>query len=334
MPRELRGAAKSPWRGCYAVKMKRWWIVVLTALSLAACQDLARKPSAATHATVAPQALQGEFDNHEQAWLAHENAPGNVPPPHVVVSIEPTRLADWAVWHVRLDATPELTATWAIHSAAQADGTSVWVPHRALASTTAPPATFDAKQWTPLDACALRGKTGQRMDADTAQCTAIAPGIGAEAALLPLSIEHEGEFLHVRLYSDQARGADAREDARLVRWFKGWAAVNGGGPKADAASRDWHMDRSVRIGSEGGRFALKWRDGSPSGYSLALERLTYRDGNVPVLKLSVIEDADGHALVYAWANPEATRIGINLGWVQVGLDLEGDATAANAKEQR
>ncbi|HEV7491923.1 MAG TPA: hypothetical protein VGO25_14050 [Rhodanobacteraceae bacterium] len=310
--------------------MKRWCIVLI-ALSLAGCQDLQRKPSGAAHAKAPAQALQGEFDNHEQAWLAHENAPGNVPPPHVVVSIDPTSHADWTIWHVRLDASPQLEATWAMHSSADSKGTPVWIPHRALEATTAPASAFDAKQWTALDACALRGAIGQRMDADVAGCTAIAPGIGTQASLLPLSVEHDGEWLHVRLYADQARGADAREDARLVRWFKGWAAVNGGGPKAEATNRDWHMDRGVRIGSEGGRFALKWRDGSPTGYSLSLERLTYREGNVPVLKLSVIEDADGHALVYAWANPEATRIGINLGWVQVGLDLDSGATATNAK---
>jgi hypothetical protein len=84
----------------------------------------------------------------------------------------------------------------------------------------------------------------------------------------------------------------------------------------------------VRIGSEGGRYALHWRDGAPSGYSLALERLTYRDGNVPVLKLSVVSDADGSTLAYAWANPEATRIGINLGWVQIGLSREDQPVAA------
>jgi hypothetical protein len=47
---------------------------------------------------------------------------------------------------------------------------------------------------------------------------------------------------------------------------------------------------------------------------------------VPVLKLSIVGDADGATLAYAWANPEASRIGINLGWVQVGLDRE-DAAA-------
>jgi hypothetical protein len=41
---------------------------------------------------------------------------------------------------------------------------------------------------------------------------------------------------------------------------------------------------------------------------------------VPVLKLSVVDDRNGRTLAYAWANPEATRIGLSLGWVQVGLD--------------
>ncbi len=90
------------------------------------------------------------------------------------------------------------------------------------------------EQWTPLDACALRSTASApyRASADTAACTAVAPGIGATAALLPLAIEREGEWLHIRLYADQARGADAREDAREVRWFAGWAALNGGGPKS------------------------------------------------------------------------------------------------------
>ena len=84
------------------------------------------------------------------------------------------------------------------------------------------------------------------------------------------------------------------------------------------------MDRGVAIGSEGGRYPLKYRDGNASGYALVLERLTYREGNVPVLKLSVVDDG-GRTIAYAWANPEATRIGINLGWVQVGLDRKESA---------
>jgi hypothetical protein len=299
------------------------------ALSLAGCQDLHRADSAHAHATASP--MQGVFDNHEQIWRDREAAPGGALPPHVLVSIDATPQADWSIWRIRFEATPVLEATWAFRSVAEANGAMAWIPYRSLIAAPAEASAFDPKQWAPLDACTLRsatrGAASLQVNADVAACTAIAPGIGAQAALLPLGFEREGEWLHIRLYADQARGADAREDARLVRWFGGWAAINGGGPKADAASRDWHMNRGLRIGSEGGRFELNWRDSSPSGYSLTLERLTYREGNVPVIKLSIVEDASGNALAYSWANPEATAIGINLGWVQVGLQREAAGTA-------
>jgi hypothetical protein len=163
-----------------------------------------------------------------------------------------------------------------------------------------------------------------RVVADVAACAAIVPGIGAAAALLPLTVERTGEFLHVRLYADQARGVDAREDTRKVETYAGWAAINGGGPKGAGVGDDWHMNRAMRVGSEGGRAALTWRDGKPSGYSLGLERMTYREGNVPVLKLSIIDDANGATVGYSWVNPEATRIGLNMGWVQVGLERTVD----------
>jgi hypothetical protein len=299
---------------------------VLLALSLVGCHDV-RRTTASAGTRSAPTVSQGIYDNHEQVWAAHENAMGSAQPPHVVVTIEPTNRPDWALWHVQLDASQPIEALWAIQSVTQTDGSVALVPHRLLAAmptTVVPP--FDPAQWAALDACTLRTPSRATVaGADLASCAAIVPGIGTEAALLPLAIERDGDWLHVRLYADQARGADAREDLRLVRWFTGWAAINGGGPKADAASRDWHMDRALRIGTEGGRYALKWRDGNASGYSLVLERLTYREGNVPVLKLSVVGDADGATLAYAWANPEATRIGINLGWVQVGLEREAEA---------
>ena len=304
--------------------MKRIAFFVL-ALSLVACQNVRRAPSA-PNAAPAPPASQGIYDNHAQVWQAHERAPGAAQPPHVVVTIEPTNQADWTLWHVHLDAAPPIEAVWAIHTVGQPDGAVALVPHRPLVAAPAAAPALDAQQWAALDACTLRKSVNASVaSADLAACSAIVPGIGAEAALLPLAIERDGEWLRVRFYADQARGADAREGLRLVRWFTGWAAINGGGPKADAASRDWHMDRTLRIGTEGGRYPLKWRDGSASGYSLVLERLVYREGNVPVLKLSVVGDADGSTLAYAWANPEATRIGINLGWVQVGLDREDTA---------
>jgi hypothetical protein len=307
--------------------MNRLLIACVLALTLAACQTLGRPTPSSTHPSVAAAAT-GVYDNHEQVWNAREN-PGVLAPVHVVASIEATSHDEWSTWQVRLDAAPALEANWAMRRTAD-KGSVVLLPHRPIVASPAQGKAFDAKQWTPLDACALRGTSdtkGLHLTADASACAVLAPGIGAQAALLPLSLEQEGEWLHLRLYVDQARGADTREDLRLVQAFSGWAALNGAGPTGGADSNDWHMDRKVSLGTEGGRYALVYRDGRPSGYSLALERLTYRDGNVPVLKLSVVEDASARTLAYAWANPEATRIGINLGWLQVGLDRTGTASA-------
>lgn len=294
---------------------------VLALVLLAACQSSPRRPDSVVVATTDwSGALPGEYDNHEQVEQAGAAA---IPNLRLVVEAMPTR--GWFVWRTRLRSDSVLEATWLLRVDTAADGSLVFVPHRPLAKNAATGSTFDAAQWVALDACALRGPVpanGLVARADAAACATVAPGVGVEAALLPLSIEQQGEIVRVRVYADQARGADAHAVARRVQWFGGWAAINGAGDKATAESRDWHMDKGLRLDNEGGQASLKWRDGKPSGHSLLLERLTYRDGSTPVLKLSLVEDASGHAIAYAWANPEATSIGLNLGWVQVGLTRE------------
>lgn len=308
--------------------MKPELLLPLFVLLLSACATVQRiAPGRATTVVTAnAMVLAGEYDNHEQVSSARSMSTP-VAPPHVVFTLEATTKADWSIWHVRYDATPALAATWAVRrSASAASGVSLIV-YRPIVDTPAPASTFDEKQWAPLDACAMHGAAtveGIRVAADVAACAAIVPGIGAAASLLPLAVEREGEWLHVRLYADQARGVDAREDARKIETYAGWAAINGSGPKGAGSGDDWHMNRTMSLGSEGSHAALTWRDGKPSGYSLGLERMTYREGNVSVLKLSVIDDANGSTMAYAWANPEATRIGLNLGWVQVGLERVAD----------
>jgi hypothetical protein len=307
--------------------MSRFPFLVLFATALVGCQSM--QPAALKRASAGAQsaaALDGVYDNHEQVWNAGGNV-GGIAPPHLRVGIEATADHAWSIWQIHLDAGAPLDVRWAMRRIVQ--GTRlVLLPHRALVADPAQGKAFDSTQWVPLEACALHGDDApavMRVAADPATCAALAPGIGVQAALLPLSVERDGEWLRVRLYADQARGPDAREDLRKVRIYGGWAAVNGAGQDASADSQDWHMERSIRLASEGGRTALKWRDGQPSGYSLQLERLTYRDGNVPVLKLSVVEDATQRTLAYAWSNPEASHIGINLGWVQVGLERDAGA---------
>jgi len=298
-------------------------VPVLVAALLCGCHASGLRGTRAASAD-APAIAAGEYDNHEQAWAAAQSAGGGVVP-HVRLSLRAQR-DDWMLWDVRADGAVPLRAQWAMRRVAGEGGARL-VPHRALVATPGTDQAFDPSQWAALDACALRrvhDTAAATYAADAASCAVLAPGIGASAALLPLSLLLDGEFVRARFYVDQARGDGAREDLRRVRDYAGWVAINGAGPAAAADSTDWHMDRSMRIGNEGGRSPVRFRDGTPSGYSLQLERLTYRDGNVPVLKLSVVADADGRTVAYAWSEPRAARIGLNLGWIQVGLDAAPD----------
>lgn len=303
--------------------------LVLACFVLSACQTFRRADALVVTSDDWRGDLVGEFDNHEQVVQAR---PAAIPQVHFVVTA--LAQAGWYAWRAQLRTDTLLEATWLLRVELAADGAVVLIPHRPLVADPAIDSTFDAAQWIALDACALRAaaSAGPLMaKADAASCATVAPGVGVEAALLPLSIEQRADGMRVRLYADQARGVDAHADARRIRWFGGWAAINGAGANATAASVDWHMSQDLRIGSEGGRTALKWRDGKPSGYALLLERLTYREGNTPVLKLSLVEEASQRAVAYAWANPEATRIGLNLGWAQIGLERATDPAVKAAR---
>ena len=126
-----------------------------------------------------------------------------------------------------------------------------------------------------------------------------------------------------------AHKADAANPQQSGRWFAGWGAINGGGPHARATNDDWHMQNGLRLSVGGTRVPLLWRDGAASGYSLELKQVNYPERKLSVLQLNVIEDASGKPLTYVWADDKADSIGLNLGWLQVGLQLEAVPPPSN-----
>ncbi len=114
----------------------------------------------------------------------------------------------------------------------------------------------------------------------------------------------------------------APASAAQPRTFAGWAAINGGGPHARASNDDWHLQNDLRMNEGGGRIKLHWRDGVEAGYSLELKHQAYPERKLDVLQLEVIEDANGKTLTYVWTDDSAHAIGLNLGWLQVGLQVE------------
>lgn len=315
-------------------------LLAASALLLTACGALpVRTPNAQDVAV--PQELAGEYDNHAERW--NETAGGKqTPAVNAAPAIHhwlshPGGNRDQLLWRLVLpDTTPVQEARWLLVN--EKNG---FVPYRPLSAEAeavfqnpARSVRIDEKSWAPLNACTLKAaasRNGLAFAADPAACSALLPGIGATAALLPLRFELVNDRLRVVTVADQARGVDAATLSQRVRWFTGWDALNGGGARASAENNDWHLHRDLRLHSEGGRVALKYRDGAASGYSLELARLTYRESNAEVLRLAVIEDATGKMLSYVWGDPDARRIGLSLGWLQVGLEAE--ATSRDARTQ-
>ncbi len=326
----------------YAGAMKRsiqMGMAVLLLTGLWGCQALTpahpSKSNPAGPEKISPRTLaemlSGEYDNHEQVWRSQNATPAA--PVHHRLLLAAHQAENHAVllWRLDLMAKTPLTAIWLYRIESRADGKSIQlIPHRAIdpskmaARVSDPkPFEFNDAEWTAFPACTLVGewKHAQLNAAvDRILCNAVLPELGETSALLPLRVSNLEEGLSVATLADQARGEDADERARRVRWFGGWSALNGAGPQAKADSNDWHSRYDLRLHNEGGRTPLRWRDGAASGYSIELSRLTYAESKTPVLKLAVIEDASGKTLIYTWANPEATRIGINMGWLQIGLE--------------
>ena len=319
-------------------------VLLFGLLALAGCQNLGSGPQHARSAAGSDagalaslaSALPGDYDNHEQverARAANKSGTG-IAPMHVQHSIRVVESArDSVTWLWRLS-VPGKTASssiWLLNARVTADGHHVrLVPSRptdtasaqALFADTAKAFHFDAAQWAELDPCAQNGQwDGAKFSAaaNVDSCSALLPGLGQDAALLPLRISIDADMLRVATFADSSRGADAIEEARRVHWYDGWAAINGGGPNAKSDNNDWHLQRDLHLSSEGGRAALHWRDGAPSGYTLELERTSYPERKLSVLQLNVIEDGSGRTITYVWTDPGASAIGLNLGWLQVGF---------------
>jgi hypothetical protein len=309
-------------------------------LVLAGCQSLTAgggaRPAAGADDALArlATALPGDYDNHEQVVHATAQDAGGtgLVPLRIAHTIRlVSRASNEVVWLWQLRTKTRAQASlWLFRAQADVQGSLHLTPYRPLDPAAAAaqfadagkaPA-YDAAKWTELAPCAETGAwkdDGFSAAANVEACSALLPGLGEDAALLPLRVAIAGEMLRTQTFADRTRGDAAGEDARRVRWYSGWAAINGGGPHATAQNQDWHLQRELRLGSEGDRVPLRWRDGTPSGYSLELERTSYPERKLSVLQLNVVEDASGNTLTYVWTDPHADAIGLNLGWLQGGF---------------
>lgn len=122
----------------------------------------------------------------------------------------------------------------------------------------------------------------------------------------------------------ESAGDGRKETVELapVRWFQGWAGVRGR-DRDGSGEGEWQVERRLRVHDGGGTSSLP--DAGDRAHALRLERLTWPNSGIRMLRLSVVDPASGEVIAYAWAPTDADRIGIHLGWLQAGLRAKGGA---------
>lgn len=96
-----------------------------------------------------------------------------------------------------------------------------------------------------------------------------------------------------------------------VRYFECWAMV-----QKDDEAGEWESIRDLRVNDQGGVAEITTSDAEPRHFRMQLMRTEFPTGPKPeVLSMHVFEEDAEKALTYAWTEPDADIIGLNLGWM-------------------
>jgi hypothetical protein len=276
------------------------------------------------------QWLPGVFDNFQQV---SEEREAKAPRPHervhaVLARVAVPSLGDhvFLIEHSRPDAPSSgATLRFLVLSAAPAGAIEEQVFDLGGAQRAVDPVK-DAAWLAGLPAAAFRPLPGcdatWRREGDAfvgvtkaGACRPAGAGEGAPPVTVTYSVG-PAEFT----IDDRAPAVAGRETPptaapsvlKRARFFTCWAALR---KEGSADQYDGLLD--VPVHDQGQMVPIALPAGAPVKYSFELSQLRYQNQR-PVMKLAVYEAGKEQSIAYTWTDPQGTRIGINLRWIQVG----------------
>lgn len=267
----------------------RGWVAAAAALALAGAASAQQSPEALRKAVLEKDAaeiaalLPGRWDNDLQVFFAKDA--GETPGARTHVFAKPAEGGGFTVAIGPAFDQIARTETWALAPDVAAGGVRVTVsPACALLLRR------DGDQFagTPASGCARAG--------EPARLT-----LGATTMTLALK---GGETLRLK----------------KARPFLCWAAVLRGAKHGDSGEgqNNWFFARDIWVHDQGGVMVVKTDETPAREIRVRLRRAEWPSGaNRPSLTLYVLADGSDRAVSYAWGEADATRLGINLRWIQV-----------------
>lgn len=164
----------------------------------------------------------------------------------------------------------------------------------------------------PIEVSVLRDGFAARTDPGTCRF-----GTGDDEVALIKEIAHDGERLIIGdRVVDPNSGETVLPDQVLefqrVHRYAGWAGVSDSGAS-------WRVAAEIQLESDGLGLDPEDAAGMPLGITLDLAPYRVRQDDPPVLRLRVFDSDSGELLGQSWADPQATRLGVAVPGVQVGL---------------
>lgn len=319
----------------------RTWIglaVLLTAAGASSGQTPgAANPVQAKDMRLFQEWLSGRFDNQEQVYFqTQEDVKAARPAPRRQLILAPVVVPALSgpIFHAqRQDDNDPTRIGWQglLRLAPAPDGTGIAMElHELRRPATVGDADLRLEALTAVDLVA-------RLDCTLiwyrqgGQFTASAPN-GKDCPLPALDKGEVGPALLLSAQDfwmagpDQAGKPGISHRLRKARPFTCWMAIRtGDGP------RDWQMRRDLTLHDQGGMVWFKTEGPEPREFGFKIRNVVWPSGpQEDSLALYVHERGNDRALSYAWADPQAKRIGINLRQVQGSCTLATDPARVTA----
>lgn len=173
---------------------------------------------------------------------------------------------------------------------------------------------------TALGTCPLSGAVRDQGVVLTTAAASCRFGSGASEVGLVKEIAHDGRRLVI---GDRVVGVDgpvAGGEQVLeflpVHRYTGWAG------RRDVVDGPWRRAEDLAVASDGRAVGLNDAGGMPLGVEIELAPYWPERESAVLLRLRAFDAASGALIGQAWADPGATRLGLAVGDLQVGLVLD------------
>lgn len=146
--------------------------------------------------------------------------------------------------------------------------------------------------------------------------------------------DQEYQIIEVSADGLKLRFADGTETRlKRARRVECWAAAKKSEPKADG-SADWLFVRKLNLHDQGGRVMIGGGDSGAEPLILRMRAVHWPkpSTNRPSIVLYVHKpDNPDSAVSYSWADIDASRVGLNLRWMQASCTIKGAERASKVK---